>query len=167
MICGVISSLLISGGVTVSTNEKSTVNIRRMNQNDIDAILALDRKISEDRSLLTEQDIVASQIGGSLDLNFIAEIDSNVVGFIMSRLAYLMIPFTEVCIIQGIVTDPAYQGSGIGSRLVTFLLDYCHAEGINTIRALVPERDIKLQHFIEVQGFQRSNIINYDKKFDS
>jgi N-acetylglutamate synthase-like GNAT family acetyltransferase len=138
-----------------------------MTENDIDAVLTLDRKISEERSLLTEQDIIASQFGGSFDLNFVAQIDSNVVGFIMSRLAYLMIPFTEVCIIQGIVTDPAYQGSGIGSKLVSSLLDHCHTEGINTIRALVPERDKKLQHFIEVQGFQRSNITNYDKKFDS
>ena len=151
----------------MSANEKSIVNIRRMNQNDIDAVLALDRKISEERSLLNEQDIVASKFGGSLDLNFVAEIDGKVVGFIMSRLAYLMIPFTEVCIIQGLVTDPAYQGNGIGSRLVASLLDHCQTEGINTIRALVPERDKKLQHFIEVQGFQRSNIINYDKTFDS
>ena len=151
----------------MSTNDRSTVIIRRMNQDDIDAVLALDRKISVERSLLTEQDIVASQIGGSLDLNFVAQIDNNIVGFIMSRLAYLMIPFAEVCIIQGIVTDPSYQGSGIGSRLVSSLLDHCHTEGINTIRALVPEQDKKLQHFIEVQGFQRSNIINYDKKFDS
>ena len=138
-----------------------------MNQNDIDAVLALDRKISVEHSLLNEQDIVASEFGGSLDLNFVAEIDSKAVGFIMSRLAYLMIPFFEVCIIQGLVTDPAYQGSGIGSRLVASLLDHCQTEGINTIRALVPERDKKLQHFIEVQGFQRSNIINYDKTFDS
>lgn len=167
MICGVISNLPISGGGKVNENDKSIVSIRRMNQNDIDAVLALDRKISVERSLLTEQDIVASQIGGSLDLNFVAQIDNNIVGFIMSRLAYLMIPFTEVCIIQGIVTDPAYQGRGIGSRLISSLLDYCHTEGINTIRALVPERDKKLQQFIEVQGFQRSNIINYDKKFDS
>jgi GNAT superfamily N-acetyltransferase len=167
MIYGVISSLRISGGEKVSTNDKSIINIRRMNQNDVDAVLALDRKISVERSLLTEQDIVASQIGGSLDLNFVAQTDNNIVGFIMSRLAYLMIPFTEVCIIQGIVTDPAYQGSGIGSRLVSSLLDYCHTEGINTIRALVPERDKKLQQFIEGQGFLRSNIINYDKKFDS
>jgi N-acetylglutamate synthase-like GNAT family acetyltransferase len=138
-----------------------------MNENDIDAVLTLDRKISVERSLLTEQDIIAGQLGGSFDLNFVAQIDNNIVGFIMSRLAYLMIPFTEVCLIQGIVTDPAYQGSGIGSKLVSSLLDHCHTEGINTVRALVPERDKQLQHFIEMQGFQRSNIINYDKKFDS
>ncbi len=151
----------------MSANEKSIISIRRMEENDIDAVLTLDRKISEERSLLTEKDIVASQLGGSLDLNFIAQIDGKVVGFIMSRLAYLMIPFSEVCIIQGIVTDPDYQGSGIGGRLVSSLLDHCHAEGINTIRALVPEQDKKLQRFIEAQGFQRSNIYNYDKKFDS
>jgi hypothetical protein len=46
----------------VSTNDKNIVNIRRMNENDIDAVLALDRKISEERSLLTEPDIVVSHI---------------------------------------------------------------------------------------------------------
>ena len=64
MICEVISNLLISGGIKVSENEKSTVNIRRMYQNDIDMILTLDRKISKERSLLTEYDITASQFGG-------------------------------------------------------------------------------------------------------
>ena len=68
----------------MSANDKSIVNIRRMNQNDIDTVLALDRKISVEHSLLNEQDIVASEFGGSLDLNFVAEIDSKVVGFIMS-----------------------------------------------------------------------------------
>lgn len=167
MFCGVISDLPIYGGGKLSTDDKSSVNIRRMNENDIDAVLALDRKINKERNFLTEHDIVASQFGDSLYLNFIAQIDDNVVGFIMSRLAYLMIPFTEVCIIQGIVTDPDCQGNGIGTRLVSYLLDHCHDEGINTIRALVPDRDKKLRHFIEVQGFQRSTIINYDKKFDS
>ena len=151
----------------MSANEKSSISIRRMGENDIDAVLALDRKVSEERNFLNEHDIVASQFKDSLYLNFIAQIDGNVVGFIMSHLAYLMIPFTEVCIIQGIVTDPDYQGSGIGSRLVSYLLDHCHAERIDTIRALVPEQDKKLRHFIEAQGFQRSNIYNYDKTFEN
>jgi hypothetical protein len=62
LICGVISNSPISGGGEVSTNDKNIVNIRRMNENDIDAVLALDRKISEERSLLTEPDIVVSHI---------------------------------------------------------------------------------------------------------
>ena len=60
--CRVISSLAISGGRKLSANEKSIISIRRMDESDIDAVLALDRKISEERSLLTEPDIVVSHI---------------------------------------------------------------------------------------------------------
>jgi ribosomal protein S18 acetylase RimI-like enzyme len=78
-----------------------------------------------------------------------------------------MIPFTEVCILQGIVIDPDYQGRGIGGKLLDELLDHCHAEGINTIRAIVPQGNKKLSLFVEAHGFRRSTIINYDKTFES
>ena len=45
-----------------------------------------------------------------------------------------MIPFTEVCIIHGMVVDPDYQQQGIGNKLLNVVLEYCHVEGINTIR---------------------------------
>jgi len=151
----------------MSTVEKGAVNIRPMTRSDIHAVLALDRGIGKGRGFLSYKDMAATDPGGPLDLSFVAEVEGKLVGFIMTRLAYLMIPFTEVCIIQGILTDPAYQGRGVGSELVRRLLDYCQAEGINTIRALVPERNKELQHFVETHGFRRSTIINYDKTFES
>lgn len=143
------------------------VNVRRMTRIDIDGVLALNRKIGGGRSYITYRDLIASDPGGPLDLSFIAEADNHVLGFILARLAYLYVPFTEVCVIQGITVDPDYQRHGIGSRLIGELVSHCQLEEINTVRALISERDSDLKRFAEQIGFRRSNIINYDKTIES
>ena len=151
----------------MSAIEKETVNIRRMLRRDIDAVLALDRKIGGGRGLISYKDMATADIGGPLDLSFVAETDGKIIGILLTRLAYLMVPFAEVCIIQGIAVDPDYQRHGIGSKLVDRLLTHCHAEGINRIRALVAESNDDLRRFIQRHGFHRSAIINYDKTFET
>jgi len=151
----------------VSTMEKGLVNIRRMMRSDIDSVLAIDRKIGGGRGLITYRDMVAVDPGGALDLSFVSEVDGKVVGFILARLTYAGVPFTEVALIQAIVVDPDYQRRGIASRLVNALLGYCHGEGINTIRAVLDERNADLKRFFQRLGFRRSELVNYTKTFES
>ncbi len=152
----------------MSAKEKEKdINLRRMAQTDIDAVLALDRKVGRGQNHITYRDMIATDPCGPLDLSFVAEIDNKVVGFVLARLAYLYIPFTEVCLIHGIVADPEYRGHHIGSKLVNELISHCELEGINTVRALVAEHDTELRKFVEYLGFRRSNITNYDKTFES
>ncbi|HEY86697.1 MAG TPA: GNAT family N-acetyltransferase [Dehalococcoidia bacterium] len=148
--------------------EKGTVNIRRMARSDIDGVLALERKIGKGQSRITYRDMrTTTDPEGPLDLSFVSETEGQVIGFILARLAYVGIPFTEVCFIHGIVVDPDYQRSGIGNRLINSLVEHCYAEGINMLRALVPEHDDELRRFVQQLGFRPSNIINYDKSFNS
>jgi ribosomal protein S18 acetylase RimI-like enzyme len=151
----------------MSDQEQDAVTIRPMTRSDIHAVLALDRKLSGGRSRLTHMDMAATEPGGPLDVSFVAEVGGAVVGFIISRVAYLMIPLTEVCLIQGILVDRGYQDKGIGGKLLEKLLDFCHEEGIHTVRGLVAERNDELKRLLERLGFRRSNIINYDKNFES
>ena len=147
----------------METNKKVQVNIRRAGQNDIDTIIMLDRRLGGDRSTITYRDLAATSPGGPLDLSFIAEIDGKIVGFILARITYVYIPFIEVCLINGIVVDPDYQHQNIGKKLVNELLNHCEREEINTIRALVDERDEELKRFMEGLGFIRSKVFNYDR----
>lgn len=147
--------------------EKGQVRIRPMVRDDIHAILTLDRKIGEGRSSLSYTDVDSINPGGPADLSFVAEIDSKVVGFVMSHLTYLMIPFVEVCLIQGMLIDPANQGQGTGSLLMKELCENCRNRKINIIRTLVPEWKEELRQFVEFHGFHRSNVINYDKTIES
>jgi N-acetylglutamate synthase-like GNAT family acetyltransferase len=143
------------------------VAIRRMSRDDIDSIINLTRKFAGGSSSITYRDMAATDPGGPLDLSFVALVGGWLAGFIIARLAYVYIPFTEICLMHGIVVDPDYQRHHIGSRLVNELLNQCQLEDIYTVRALVNERDSDIKRFIEGLGFQRSRIINYDKTFEN
>jgi len=146
---------------------EGALNLRRMTRSDIDAVLDIDRKIGGGRGLITYRDMVAVDPGGALDLSFVAEVGGKVAGFILARLTYAGVPFVEIAIIQAIVVDPDSQRRGIASRLVNSLLGYCHAEGINTIRAVAEERNADLKRFFQGLGFRRSELINYVKTFEA
>jgi len=151
----------------MGSEEQFLAKVRRMLRSDIGAVLALERRIGKGYSRISHKDMVATDPEGALDLSFVAESDGQLIGFVLARLAYLGIPLAEVCIIHGIVVDPDYQRHGIGGKLVNALVDHCHAEGINTIRALVEEGNAELRLFAEQMGFRRSKVINYDKTFEA
>jgi ribosomal protein S18 acetylase RimI-like enzyme len=149
------------------TDNKDKIVVRHLARSDIDTILELDKKIGKGRSSITYRDLISMDPGGLLDFSFIAELDGKAVGFMLARIQYVYIPFTEVCLIHGVGVDPDYHGHHIGSRLINELLGHCQAEDINTVRALVDQNNNNLRSFIESLGFQRSKIINYDKTFEN
>ena len=150
----------------MSNLKQGMVNIRPMTRSDIRSILALDRKCSQEHGVLSYSDMVTTDPGGPLDMSFVAEVGGNIVGFVIARLVYVMIPFTKVCMLHSSLVDPDYQNRGIGIRLLGKLVVYCRDEEINTIRALVEENNDDLISFVERQGFRCSKIINYDKPID-
>lgn len=150
----------------MSNVKETEVSIRRMTRDDIHEVLVLDRIIrSTERDVIGYEDIASANPGTPPDLSFVAEIGDRMVGFSINRSMYLMVPLTEVCIIHAILVHPDYRGRGIGRKLIEALLNHCQTEGIDTVRALIPEDDKELQALFERQGFQRSQIVNFDKTF--
>ena len=150
----------------MSNVKETEVSIRRMTRNDIHEVLVLDRIIrSSERDVIGYEDIASANPGTPPDLSFVAEIGDRMVGFSINRSMYLMVPLTEVCIIHAILVNPDYRGRGIGRKLIEALLNHCQTEGIDTVRALIPEDNKELQALFERQGFQRSQIVNFDKTF--
>ena len=151
----------------MSNSKEAKVSIRRMTSSDIHEVLVLDRIIRGSRcDVISYDDLAAANPGTPPDVSFVAEGDGKIVGFSINRSMYLMIPLTEVCIIHAILTHPDYQGRGIGRKLIQALLYHCQVEDIGTVRALIPEGNKELQSLFERQGFQRSNIVNFDKTFE-
>jgi len=151
----------------MSNSKGAKVSIRRMTRSDIHEVLALDRIIrGSGRDVIRYEDLTSANPGTPPDLSFVAEIDGKIVGFSINRSTYLMVPLTEVCIIHAILIHPDYRGRGIGSKLIQALLDYCQTEGVDTVRALIPEDNKQLQAIFERQGFQRSRIANFDKTLE-
>lgn len=151
----------------MSNSKEVKVNIRRMERNDIHEVLALNRIIQgSSRDVISYEDLASANPGTPPDLSLVAEVDGKMVGFSINRSMYLMVPLTEVCIIHAIFIHPDYQGRGIGRKLIQAVLYNCQIEDISTVRALIPEGSKELQALFERQGFQHSNIVNFDKTFE-
>jgi N-acetylglutamate synthase-like GNAT family acetyltransferase len=151
----------------MSAIERDAINIRRMTRSDIDAILILVNKITTAKTHVAYKDLAAYDFGGPLDFSLVAEVKGQIIGFVIACLEYVYIPFTEVCLIQAIVVDHEYQQHHIGSALVSDLSSRCHLQDINSLRALSRQGDDKVRSFVEHLGFHRSDIINWDKTFET
>jgi len=141
----------------MNTAPGNAVKIRRMVRNDIEPLVAMWWND------IPKKEMVASQLGGRLDLSFIAEVEGHLAGFVLARLEYQGFPITGVAVIHTIAVEPGHQGQGIGSLLVDRLQSHCKAEGIQTMRALIPQNDTKLTKLFEHLGFRPSATINFDK----
>jgi len=134
-----------------------------MEPEDIDAVLAIDRKISGVQRAITYADLITGHLGGVIDLSFVSEINGQVAGFILARLAYVGEPVTEVGLVQILGVDPDYQRQGIATKLVNAMLERCKSRGIKTVRVTVNERDSQLRGFFQRMGFRRGQLIDYSK----
>ena len=143
------------------------LKIRRMIVSDVDAVIALDRKVFGATSQITYKELASVGLGSPLDMSFVGEIDSTVIGFLLARIVYAGMPFEELCTVHAIMVEPDYRRSGIGSRLFNELINHCQEEGIHRIRTLVDESNNEVRRFFESLGFRRSNSVNYDKIWKS
>ncbi len=149
--------------MTAIERKEGKIRIRPMEPEDIDSVLAIDRKISGVRRAVTYTDLITGDLGGVLDLSFVAEVDGQVAGFILARRAYVGEPVTEVGLIQILGVDPDYWRQGIASKLVAALLDTCQSKKLNAVRIMVNERDSQLQGLFAHMGFRRGQLIDYTK----
>jgi ribosomal protein S18 acetylase RimI-like enzyme len=143
------------------------IKIRPMEPEDIDSVLAIDRKITGVRRAITYTELITGDLGGVLGLSFVAEVDGLVAGFVLARRAYVGEPATEVGLIQILGVDPDYQRRGIATQMVNALLDTCQAKQLSAVRIMVNERDSQLRSLFEHLGFRRGKLIDYTKTFQS
>ncbi len=142
------------------TERKVKVIVRRMAEDDIDAVLSLGG------NMVSRYELMALGLEGPLDFSFVAEVDEHIIGFNLAQMQYVGIPLTRVCLMYGIVVEYEYRRHGIGNRLAEAMIRCCDERGVDTVRALVKQDDVQLQRFITQLGFTRSTIDNYDKTVD-
>ena len=145
----------------INPAENTSEPVRRMTADDIDAIFALDRKLSGGSNLFTPDDMTSLDPGGSLDFSYVYEKNEEMVGFVLARLIYVGVPLSKVVNIQAVVTDPDCRHMGIAGKLLGAVQEYSRSRGINIIRAVIHETDTQLQQFFEKRGFQHSAFLNY------
>jgi ribosomal protein S18 acetylase RimI-like enzyme len=134
-----------------------------MEPEDIDSVLAIDRKITGVRRAVTYTELITGDLGGVLGLSLVAEVDGQVAGFLLARRAYVGELDTDVGLIQILGVDPDYQRQGIATKMVSVLLDTCRFKKLSAVRIMANERDSQLAGLFQHLGFHRGKLIDYTK----
>ena len=124
----------------------STVRIRKMNEDDVEAAMAIldewDMAPETDREGAERSEI---RVGNS----FVAEDGDDIVG----TASYILHTDT-LGETASMAVDPDYRGQGIGYRLQTARLEEMHDRGIETVRTET-DRPRTIEWYIETFGYER------------
>lgn len=143
------------------------VTIRVMSDEDIDGVLAIDRKLRGPKRAISFSDPISDYVGGQLGISYTAHAQDQVVGVIMGRSITLFPSGTKSAAIEVLGVDPDWQGQGIGVKLVKAFEEQCHKKGAAIINTWTMPQDIVLKSFFESLGFVASKFIQLEKKLGS
>ena len=138
--------------------------VRKMNQKDLDAVVAIDAKVlgkSRWDYWLTKMTLAEQRTIASL----VAETDGKVVGFILGDASGYEYDVPEnIGWIDTIGVDPGYQKKGIARMLMKEMIANLKKVGVDTVYTMVNWRDWDLLKFFGASGFQRGPLINLQLK---
>jgi predicted N-acetyltransferase YhbS len=149
--------------MTTQLTTRGEVKIRSMESKDSGPVLELYRIVSGAGMSITLIDLVTEDIKESLALSFVAEVNYQVVGFILARRAYIGAPVVEVSLIQALIINPLHRGQDIEDQLVEALTERSKSMGIKTIRVILSTNDPQMEKFFSSSNFHRAQVIVCDK----
>ena len=132
------------------------VTIRSFNEEDLEAIVEIDRKVlGKDRLSYWKQQIHLSNAHYPLSC-LVAEYEGKVIGFILGEVSggEFNVPDT-VGWISTIGVDPAYQQQGVARKLGQEFIKNLKSIGVTIVYTLVNWSDWDLLHFFHAMGFSR------------
>jgi ribosomal protein S18 acetylase RimI-like enzyme len=141
------------------------LTIRNMTDNDMAAIVEIDKKIvGKDRVTSWPQKVSSHFKTYYPPLSFVAEADRRVVGFIIGVVmgAEYALPLSGWINIIGV--DPKYEGRGVGGVLLESFIRACQQRGIKA-RLMVRQKDERLKKMLLSLGFQQGDLVDFVKGF--
>jgi N-acetylglutamate synthase-like GNAT family acetyltransferase len=142
-----------------------TVNIREITLSDADDIQKIRTAISEDDAEIDFSKIIGQQISEGVDkTSLVAEINGNVVGYMVSTTLYAGFGIKKSAWIVAIGVHPDFMGQGIGLKLGQKICEIYKKNGVKTIYSSVLWDSTDVLSFFKKLGFQRSEFINLKKK---
>ncbi len=146
--------------------QRLQVNIREIREEDIDGVLALDRKIAGRDRARTYDTTPSSYVGGELDVSVVAEAGGEIVGFLLGRITPSPHELGDMSLLQLIGVDPACRRQGIGAKLVQAFTERCRQKGLRSIHIMVSWHDWWLLSFLKSQGFVHGEIAEFIKPIE-
>jgi predicted N-acetyltransferase YhbS len=109
--------------------------------------------------MLTEQPLKKE------DLSFVAELDGEVIGYMISTVMSGIFGIKRSAWISTMGVAPAYMGQGIGEKLAQETFRMAKEAGLQDIYTSVQWDSPDLLSYFKTMGFDRSKFINLIKRF--
>jgi len=140
------------------------VQIRVMTGNDLEAITVIDGMyLGTDRPEYYEEKLAAATKGAGINCSLVAEVEGNVVGFVMGQLytGEFGIPETTANL-DTVGVHPMASGKGVAGKLMEQFLIQMEKLGVTTIHTLVDWSDKNLMLFFHRSGFVPSKRLSLE-----
>ena len=144
-----------------ATRPEGNISIRGMAGEDVEDILAIERKVAGANRAATYAPVPDSCIGGEIDNSLVAEVDGQVVGFVLGRIARSPTELLDVAWIELIGILPEYHRRGIGKQLIEAWKEHCRQKGIKKVHVMINWRDWWMLSFVESLGFSRGDLTDF------
>jgi ribosomal protein S18 acetylase RimI-like enzyme len=140
--------------------------IRKIRPEDAEQIGKIQSLITKSGPQIDFKHIIEEQLQGNEDASFVAEMDGEVVGYMISYLVYGGFGLEKSAWIATLGVHPNYMGQGIGKRLAEEILEMYRQKKIRYIFTSVRWDSVDLLSFFKTLGFDRSNFINLRKELE-
>ena len=142
---------------------REEVRIRRMTETDLDKIKDIDRAlVGPERALSWPLRVEAHWWVYRPMLNFVAEVDGEVVGFLLGDIRGAEYGTDISGWIDMIGVAPEHQHRGIGQRLVETFCEECQKNEVK-VRVIIRDDDRRLIRFWTSVGFQKGKLVCYER----
>jgi ribosomal protein S18 acetylase RimI-like enzyme len=112
----------------------------------------------------TRRDVNLEDVVKLIDLGLVAEIDGQVVGFILGRKTYLAeVGLTEGEVVIMEVSDE-FRGKGIGTKLIDALTDTFKKMGVKRVRIGVNPEDNRFIELVKNSGFAGAPVLYFTRE---
>lgn len=139
------------------------VIIRRLKPSDADEIGRIYGAITQKSVRADFKKLVEEHALRTEDACFVAELDGQVAGFMVSYIMTLGFGIEKSAWIATLGVNPKYMGQGIGAQLAREVFKFYRGEGIHNVYTSVRWDSTDLLSFFKTLGFDRSNFINLRK----
>jgi len=140
--------------------------IRRLGKQDLTDISKILKALTEKRGTIDYQRAVEEEVKNRDRVSFVAELDSKVVGFLITYILYGGFGLEKSAWIGLFGVDPKYMGQGIGKRMAQEVFKEFKKMDVGNIYSSVEWDSTDLLSFFKSLGFERSNFINLEKALD-
>jgi ribosomal protein S18 acetylase RimI-like enzyme len=139
------------------------ITIREMITEDVDQISAIYGGIIQKPVHPDFDRLIERHANSEEDVCLVAELDGQVVGFIISYILTLGFGIEKSAWIATLGVNPKFMGRDIGRQMATKIFEYYQSLNIENVYTSVRWDSPDLLSFFKTLGFDRSNFINLRK----